>query len=134
MPRWIRLDLHKRVLEVCIANDAGAVERATRLSVTRGELNSFAIAYLRSDHYLAVEATTNTWPVVELFRPFVAEIVVSNPLRTAAIAEAKVKTDKVDAATLAQLFHASCLPGVFKPGAATAQLRPIDQSTLGADG
>lgn len=125
MPRWIGLDLHKRVLEVCIVNDAGAVERRYRLSVTREELKSFADEYLRPDDHVAVEATTNTWPVVELLRPFVAEIVVSNPLRTAAIAEAKVKTDKVDALTLAQLLRASYLPGVWQPDAATAQLRQL---------
>lgn len=125
MPRWIGLDLHKRVLEVCVVNDAGAVERRHRLSVTREALQSFANEFLRPDDHLAVEATTNTWPVVDLLRPFVAEIVVSNPLRTAAIAEAKVKTDKVDAVTLAQLLRAHYLPGVWQPDAATAQLRQL---------
>jgi len=45
---------------------------------------------------VAVEATANTWPVVESLRPYVAEITVSNPMATKAIAHAKVKTDKID--------------------------------------
>ncbi|MBV9581431.1 MAG: IS110 family transposase [Chloroflexi bacterium] len=125
MARWVGLDLHKRVLEVCIVNDAGAVESRHRVTVTREQLKTFAQERLHSDDRVAVEATTNTWPVVELLRPFVAEIVVSNPMRTAAIAEAKVKTDKVDAATLAQLLRAQYLPGVWQPDAATAQLRQL---------
>lgn len=72
--------------------------------------------HLHSEDRVAVEATTNTWPVVELLGPFVAEIVVSNPMRTAAIAE-----DKVDAATL----RAQYLPGVWPPDAVTAQLRQL---------
>jgi hypothetical protein len=40
---------------------------------------------------------SNTWSVVALIEPHAAEVVVSNPLRTRAIAEAKVKTDRADA-------------------------------------
>jgi transposase len=125
MLRWVGLDLHKRVREVCIVNDACAVESRHRVAVTREQLKTFAQEHLHADDRVAVEATTNTWPVVELLRPFVAEIVVSNPMRTAAIAQAKVKTDKVDAATLAQLLRARYLPGVWQPDAATAQLRQL---------
>src|SRR5205823_6309227 len=88
------LDLHKRVLEVCILDQRGHVEARTRLPVDRDSLLGFAKRELRSDDRLAVEATTNTWPVVELLRPYVAEITVSNPMATKAIAQAKVKTDK----------------------------------------
>lgn len=52
-----------------------------------------------------LEATTNTWAVVDVLKPFVAAIATSNPLRTKAIAQAKVKTDKVDAEVLAQLLR-----------------------------
>jgi hypothetical protein len=37
-------------------------------------------------------------------------VVVSNPLRTRAIAEAKIKTDKVDAEVLARLLAGGWLP------------------------
>jgi transposase len=50
-------------------------------------------------------------------------VVVSNPAKTRAIAEAKVKTDKVDAAILAQLLAADFLPPVWMPDAATSALR-----------
>ena len=50
---------------------------------------------------MALEATTNTWAVVKAIEPYVKEVVVPNPLRTKAIAQAKVKTDKVDAYVLA---------------------------------
>ena len=48
---------------------------------------------------------------------------VSNPLKTRAIAEAKVKTDKVDARILAQLLAADFLPPVWLPDDRTAMLR-----------
>ncbi len=131
MPRYIGLDLHKRILEVCVLNEAGAIESRHRLVVSREALRAFAQSQLRPDDRLAVEATTNTWPVVEVLRPFVSEIVVSNPLRTKAIAEAKVKTDKVDAHTLAQLLRVDYLPAVWQPDAPTARLRQLTNQRAG---
>jgi len=42
----------------------------------------------------------------------VVEVVVSNSLKTKAIAETKVKADKVDALVLAQLLRCDFLPRV----------------------
>ena len=47
--------------------------------------------------------------------PSSPQIVVGNPLKTKAIAEAKIKTDKVDAEVLAQLLRCDYLPAVWQP-------------------
>ena len=52
-----------------------------------------------------------------------ARVVVSNPQKTRAIAEAKVKTDKVDAAVLARLLAADYLPSVWVADQDTQALR-----------
>jgi len=52
-------------------------------------------------------------------------VVISNPYRTRAIAEAKIKTDKVDAAVLAQLLAADYLPEVWQPDERTQMLRRL---------
>jgi hypothetical protein len=54
-------------------------------------------ARLRPDDQVALEATGNTDAIANLLTPLVARVVVSNPSKTRAIAEAKVNTDKVDA-------------------------------------
>jgi transposase len=46
---------------------------------------------------IALEATGNTHAIVRLLEGHVARVVVSNPQQTRAIAESKIKTDKVDA-------------------------------------
>jgi transposase len=43
----------------------------------------------------------------------VDEVVIAHPLRTKAIASAKVKTDKIDATTLAQLLRADLIPRAY---------------------
>jgi transposase len=80
---------------------------------------------LGAEARVALEATSNTWAVVRVLRPLVAEVVVSNPVKTKAIAEAKVKTDKVDALVLAQLLRCDFLPRVWQPDQETEKLRSL---------
>ena len=123
MVHYIGLDIHKTVVEAAIIDSAGALVRRARFTCTREQIERFAALHLHADDRVAVEATTNTWPVVDLLATRVAEVVVSNPLRTRAIAEAKIKTDKVDALVLAQLLRADYLPRVWQPDSATRTLR-----------
>src|SRR3954452_23141979 len=80
-------------------------------------------ADLRRDDVVAVEATGNSDAIASLLIPIVGRVVVSNPSKTRAIAEAKVKTDKVDARILAQLLAADFLPSVWLPDDRTRALR-----------
>jgi transposase len=72
---------------------------------------------------VALEATGNTWAIATLLASHAGRVVVSNPAETRAIAEARVKTGKVDAEILAQLLAADYLPAVWLPDAATNALR-----------
>jgi transposase len=116
------LDLHKKIVEAVVLDDTGSVLHRHHFSTTREAILDFA-RHLPADTHIAIEATTNTWAVVRLLQPFAAELVVSNPLRTRAIAEAKIKTDKVDALVLANLLRCDFLPRVWIPDPATVALR-----------
>jgi transposase len=117
------LDLHKKVVQAIVLDDDGRVVHRDRFPATRQALIRFARLHLSPTTRLAIEATTNTWAVTRLLQPFVAEVVVSNPLRTRAIAQAKIKTDKVDATVLAHLLRCDYLPTVWIPDPATQELR-----------
>jgi transposase len=125
MIRYVGLDVHKRVVEACILDEAGKVLSRRRFDLSRERLLAFAEVSLGREDRVALEATTNTWAVVRLLKPLVAEVVVSNPMQTKAIATAKVKTDKVDAHVLAQLLRCDFLPRVWEPDEATQQLRRL---------
>ncbi len=123
--RYVGLDVHKRVIEACIVDPAGKVVHRERFALARRTLELFATKVLRPSDHVALEATTNCWAVTDALRPHVAKVVVSNPMATKAIAQAKVKTDKVDAHVLAQLLRCDFLPEVWQPDAATRQLREL---------
>ena len=123
MIRYVGLDVHKRIVEACVLDQDGKVVFRLRFGLSRETLAAFAKVRLLPSDRVVLEATTNTWAVVRILKPFVAEVVVSNPLATKAIAQAKVKTDKVDAKVLAQLLRCDFLPTVWEPDEATQEMR-----------
>ena len=123
--RYVGLDVHKRVVEACFIDTRGKVVHRERFILNRQVLTTFATDVLRPTDYVAFEATTNCWAVADVLRPHVAKIVVSNPMATKAIAQAKVKTDKVDALVLAQLLRCEYLPEVWQPDEETRRLREL---------
>jgi transposase len=98
------------------------VRQAGRIQTTPEALPEFAQSLCASDE-VVLEATGNTYAIARLLERQVGRVVISNPQKTRAIAEAKVKTDKVDAAVLAQLLAAGFLPAVWLPDQATFALR-----------
>jgi transposase len=123
MSRYVGLDVHKQFIEVRILDAPGHVAWRGRTGCLRDELGSFARTKLQKTDRVALEATTNTWSVVAVLQPHVAAVVASEPLKTRAIAEAKVKTDKVDAEVLAQLLRCDYLPAVWHPDERTQRRR-----------
>src|ERR671919_1003617 len=121
MRRCIGLDVHREFAQVAIW-EAGLVRQAGRIELTPEALRFFADSLCVSDE-VALEATGNTHAIARLLERHVGRVVVSNPTKTRAIAEAKVKTDKVDAQVLAQLLAAGFLPSVWLADDETHALR-----------
>ena len=113
--------MHREFAQVAVWED-GVVRQVGQIALTDEALRIFADS-LGPEDEIALEATCNTQAIVRLLEPHVARVVVSNPQKTRAIAEAKVKTDKVDAEVLAQLLAADYLPSVWVADPATQALR-----------
>jgi transposase len=98
VPRRIGLDVHREFAQIAVWED-GVVRQAGQIATTPEALRAFADSLEPSDE-VALEATGNTHAIAKLVASRVARVVISNPMKTRAIAEAKVKTDKVDAKVL----------------------------------
>ncbi|MGI5153069.1 IS110 family transposase [Plantactinospora sp. CA-294935] len=120
-PLYIGMDVHREFAQLAVVED-GLVRDEGRIGVTPEALRQWA-AGLRDDDQVALEATGNSDAIATLLTPLVGRVVVSNPSKTRAIAEAKVKTDKVDARILAQLLAADFLPPVWLPDERIRSLR-----------
>jgi transposase len=124
-PRSVGVDLHKEIAIFNILSHDGTSLFSGRFAVDPDSIRDFAANHLLPTDSLAVEVTSNTWAFVRLVKPYVAKIVVSNPVKTKAIAEANIKTDKVDALVLAQLLRCDYLPSVWVPTSAVEDSRAL---------
>ena len=119
--RSIALDVHRDFCEVAI-KDGGEVRSVGRIETSGEELELFARSLAPSDQ-VALEATGPALQIKRLIEPHVGRVVIANTRKLRAIAEARVKTDKVDARTLCELLAAGFLPEVFGPDEETRALR-----------
>ena len=120
--RCIGLDVHREFAQVAIWQ-GGLVIQAGRFATTPQGVRAFAEGLGPGDE-VALEATGNTWAIATLLASRAGRVVVSNPAKTRAIAEAKVKTDKVDAEILAQLLAADYLPRGVAAGPGHGRVAP----------
>src|SRR5437868_9846026 len=123
MRRVVGMEIHRTLAEVVFWED-GKLRPAGRVSMTRSGLEGFGRSLGKEDE-VVIEATGNAMAVVRVLSPFVARVIIANPLQVKAIAHAHVKTDKIDAGVLAKLQAAGYLTEVWTPDAATERLRRL---------
>src|SRR6266496_5803547 len=123
--RYSAIDIHKHYLMI------GGIDAHKRIVLPprKVELHrwlDWAQANLHPSDAVVLEATTNAWVIYDQVVTLVGRAVVAHPAKVKLIAEARVKTDKVDVLTLAQLLRADMLPEVTQrvPGASLPRPRP----------
>ena len=121
--RIIALDVHRSFAQTAILED-GKLRDAGKIDLEYSRLLQFA-KKLKPDDEIIIEATGNTSAIVRLLLPFVGRVVIANPILVRAIAWAKVKTDKIDAAVLAKLHASGFLPEVWMPDEETEARRRV---------
>jgi len=123
MRRVIGIDVHRTFGEVVVWED-GILRHLGRVDMTRTALEGLGKS-LRSTDEVVIEATGNSMAVSRVLTPLVARVIIANPLQVKAIAQAHVKTDKIDAGTLASLHAAGYLPQIWTPDAITERKRRL---------
>jgi transposase len=107
------LDLHRSFSYITIMNDRGEIVGQKKLP-SNGEIVEF-LKEFGERMEVAIEATPSWYWLYDHLESEGFEVKLSHPLKTKAIAYAKVKTDKVDSATLAHLLRSNLLPLSYVP-------------------
>jgi len=118
--RSIGLDVHLDFCEVAVCED-GSVRSAGRVETTPERLELFAES-LAADDRVALEVTANSWEIARILEGHVARVIVVSPADTG-MRQARAKTDRLDARTLARLLAAGELDAVWVPDQATWVMR-----------
>jgi transposase len=116
LARWvgraIGLDVHRDFCVVAICED-GQVRTGARVASTPEGIELLAQSLLASDR-VALEVTGSCWEVARILEPHVERVVVVSPDDTG-ISQARAKTDRLDARTLARLLWSGELESVWMP-------------------
>jgi len=125
MGRYVGLDVHKRSIVACALTASGEVVFRDRFDCRPETIVGFARRRLGRDDEVVLEATTHSLSVARFLAPYVGRVAISNPTKTKMIAAATVKTDAVDAKTLADLLRSNYVPEVWQPDAQSETLRSL---------
>ena len=120
----VGIDLHRNRSHVAVIDGQGELSLSRRIVNSR-ETFLELIDELEGESRIAVEATYGWEWLAELLEDAGYEIHLAHPLRTRAIAAARVKTDAVDAKTLAHLLRAELLPEAYVAPRELRELREL---------
>jgi transposase len=124
MSVYVGIDVHRKRSQVAVIAGDGQVQ-LNRNVVNGSEPMLRLIGGLPAGTPVAFEAAYGWGWLVELLEDYGFEPHLVHPLRCKAIASARLKNDKVDAAILAQLLRADLLPEAWIAPPAVRQLRAL---------
>jgi transposase len=110
--RAVGLDLDRDFCEVAICED-GVVRSAGRVATTPEALETLAASLVPTDR-VAMEVSGGAWEAARILEPDVNRVIVVSPDDTG-IAQARTKTDGLDAGTLASRLWKGELEAVWVP-------------------
>lgn len=115
------IDLHKRTMVISTVDEAGRVIAEDSLPTSRLAVARY-FQWLPEPSVATVEATSSWYWLRDLLKQEQVPLTLAHAKFVKAIAYAKVKTDAVDALTLAQLLRADLIP---KAHMVSPELRPL---------
>ena len=112
---YIGMDLHKQDLVMAVEDEHGPVGRVRRIACRDVDAIHAAVGRWRPFRAVVEASASYRW-LYDLVSSQ-GEMVLAHPLRLRAIATARAKTDRLDAALLARLLRADLIPAAYVPPA-----------------
>ena len=121
---YVGLDVHKKTVSYCVKTGDGTVVDQAMVSATRQGL-ALWVAGLNREWVGGMEATLFTGWIYDFLKPYATLLRVGHPLRLRAITAAKKKSDRLDAATLADLLRCNLFPECYIAPPEIRELRRV---------
>jgi len=122
--QYVGVDHHKRFSYLAVMDEKGVVLKEGRVNNTKESLKRF-LGNSDEPKKAVLEAGRNWTVMHDWLEEELDEVKLANPKKVKAIAEAKIKTDKIDATILAHLLRADLIPEAYVPKAETRMIKNI---------
>ena len=120
---YVGLDVHKEFCQASVLDESGDELSNIKVPTRKEELESFLAGF--EDARFVLEST-GVWEFVYgIVESKGFEVLLAHPMKVKAISSAKVKTDKVDARTLAQLLRMDMIPSSYVPDKQVRDIREL---------
>ena len=105
------VDVHKKFSQVAVLNDQDEIKMNVKMPKEKRLFAELLSEF--NEPFQAVIESGYSWGIMyDLLTELGVDVTVAHALKVKAIASAKIKTDKIDAQTLAQLLKANLIPEV----------------------
>jgi transposase len=123
--KYVGLDIHKNFTYGVIEDDQGTIISEDKIDNSKEQFRLFLENCNPQETKVVMESTCVWEHIYEKLVELKYEVILANPVRTKAIAFAQVKTDSVDAKTLADLHRAKLIAESYIPPKDIRVLREI---------
>lgn len=129
---YVGIDYHKRYSVLCATDERGRKVREGRIAGNLASGFAQFFSSLGEPSKVVLEACWNWGWLYDLLDeiPQVEEVVLAHPYKTRLIAEAQIKTDRIDARVLANLLRGDLVAQSHAPSAATRQRKYLLRQRL----
>lgn len=121
---YLGIDYHRDYSHIAVKDKDGNEVINTKILNDKMVLNCF-LEELAQPTKATVEAGRTSFVIYDLLTDLGVDVLMADPLKTRAIAEARIKTDTIDARTLADLLRANLIPEVYVPAKEIRQIKDI---------
>lgn len=118
------IDLHRKTSFITTIDSNGQVVKKGNFVNDEPTVLEYFLA-LDEDTKVVIESTANWYWLYDLLTDHGIPVIVSNPVKTKAIASARIKNDKLDSHILAQLLRADFLATVHVSSKKTRELKEL---------
>jgi transposase len=110
MKTYVGVDYHKAYSHGTIMTETGQILKQGRFTNDAPSVSAFLGPHGGTECFAVLEATRNWTVMHDILEELTEKVTLAHPLKVRAIAEAKIKTDKIDSATLAHLLRCDLVP------------------------
>lgn len=121
---YVGVDAHKMTSQITVMDETGKVVRRRRVFSTPTGIHEVLGGY-REPMKAVLEANYNWGPMYDWLAEIADEVVLAHPKKVRAIAEARIKTDRIDSETLAHLLRADLIPQAYAPSKDVRALKRV---------
>ncbi len=126
---YVGVDAHKATSQITVVNETGSILKRAKVASTSSAFQQALSEY--DEPLTAVLEASYCWgPIYDWLDDLTEEVVLAHPSKVRAIAEARIKTDKIDSAILAHLLRADLIPKAYAPSKETRALKRVLRQRL----